>query len=222
MNLTQNMRDSSIAITLPDLNVSISRFYPFKRKHSAGKERWYEKIAVSYTGQMSNSITTKEDRLFHSSLIKDWRNGIQHSIPINANFTLFKFINVNPSFNFVDRMYSNKVTRSWNAITQKEVADTTYGFHNVYNWSMSLSMSTKLYGFYVPNRKIFGDKIRAIRHVVTPSVSLNYAPDFGTARYGYYQTYQKTDAAGNVSLVEYSPYKDNIYGVPGRGRTTLK
>ena len=219
MNLTQNMRDSSIAITLPDLNVSISRFYPFKRKHSAGKERWYEKIAVSYTGQMSNSITTKEDRLFHSSLIKDWRNGIQHSIPINANFTLFKFINVNPSFNFVDRMYSNKVTRSWNAVTQKEVADTTYGFHNVYNWSMSLSMSTKLYGFYVPNRKIFGDKIRAIRHVVTPSVSLNYAPDFGTARYGYYQTYQKTDAAGNVSLVEYSPYKDNIYGVPGRGRT---
>jgi hypothetical protein len=219
MNLTQNMRDSSIAITLPDLNVSISRFYPFKRKHAAGKERWYEKIAVSYTGQMSNSITTKEDRLFHSSLIKDWRNGIQHSIPINANFTLFKFINVNPSFNFVDRMYSNKVTRSWNAITQKEVADTTYGFHNVYNWSMSLSMSTKLYGFYVPNRKIFGDKIRAIRHVVTPSVSLNYAPDFGTARYGYYQTYQKTDAAGNVSLVEYSPYQNNIYGVPGRGRT---
>ena len=219
MNLTQNMRDSSIAITLPDLNVSISRFYPFKRKHAAGKERWYEKIAVSYTGQMSNSITTKEDRLFHSSLIKDWRNGIQHSIPINANFTLFKFINVNPSFNFVDRMYSNKVTRSWNAITQKEEADTTYGFHNVYNWSMSLSMSTKLYGFYVPNRKIFGDKIRAIRHVVTPSVSLNYAPDFGTARYGYYQTYQKTDAAGNVSLVEYSPYQNNIYGVPGRGRT---
>ena len=219
MNLTQNMRDSSIAITLPDLNVSISRFYPFKRKHAAGKERWYEKIAVSYTGQMSNSITTKEERLFHSSLIKDWRNGIQHSIPINANFTLFKFINVNPSFNFVDRMYSNKVTRSWNAVTQKEVADTTYGFHNVYNWSMSLSMSTKLYGFYVPNRKIFGDKIRAIRHVVTPSVSLNYAPDFGTARYGYYQTYQKTDAAGNVSLVEYSPYRDNIYGVPGRGRT---
>ena len=219
MNLTQNMRDSSIAITLPDLNVSISRFYPFKRKHAAGKERWYEKIAVSYTGQMSNSITTKEERLFHSSLIKDWRNGIQHSIPINANFTLFKFINVNPSFNFVDRMYSNKVTRSWNAVTQKEVADTTYGFHNVYNWSMSLSISTKLYGFYVPNRKIFGDKIRAIRHVVTPSVSLNYAPDFGTARYGYYQTYQKTDAAGNVSLVEYSPYQNNIYGVPGRGRT---
>ena len=127
----------------------------------------------------------------------------------------FKFINVNPSFNFVDRMYSNKVTRSWNAVTQKEEADTTYGFHNVYNWSMSLSMSTKLYGFYVPNRKIFGDKIRAIRHVVTPSVSLNYAPDFGTARYGYYQTYQKTDAAGNVSLVEYSPYQNNIYGVPG-------
>ena len=84
---------------------------------------------------------------------------------------------------------------------------------------MSLSMATKLYGFYVPNRKIFGDKIRAIRHVVTPSVSLNYSPDFGSARYGYYQTYQKTDAAGNVSLVEYSPFQNNIYGVPGHGRT---
>ena len=214
MNLSQNMRDSSIAVTLPDFNVSISRFYPFKRNHAVGKERWYEKIAMSYTGQMSNSIATKEERLFNSSLIKDWRNGIQHNIPINANFTLFKFININPSFNFVDRMYTNKVTRSWNAVTQKEVADTTYGFHNIYNWSMSLSMATKLYGFYVPNRKIFGDKIRAIRHVVTPSVSLNYSPDFGSARYGYYQTYQKTDAAGNVSLVEYSPFQNNIYGVP--------
>lgn len=218
-NLSQNMRDSTISMTLPDLNISISRFYPFRRKHAAGDERWYEKIAMSYTGQFSNSINTKENKLMHSSLIKDWRNGFQHNIPISANFTLFKYINLNPSFNFTDRMYTNKVTKSWNERTQTEVADTTYGFHNVYNWNLSLSASTKVYGFWKPNRKLFGDKVQAIRHVITPTVSFSYAPDFSASRYGYYQTYQKTDADGNVSLVQYSPYQDELYGVPGRGRT---
>ena len=218
-NLSQNMRDSTISMTLPDLNISISRFYPFRRKHAAGDERWYEKIAMSYTGQFSNSINTKENKLMHSSLIKDWRNGFQHNIPISANFTLFKYININPSFNFTDRMYTNKVTKSWNERTQTEVADTTYGFHNVYNWNLSLSASTKIYGFWKPNRKLFGDKVQAIRHVITPTVSFSYAPDFSASRYGYYQTYQKTDADGNVSLVQYSPYQNELYGVPGRGRT---
>ena len=218
-NLSQNMRDSTISLTLPDLNISISRFYPFRRKHAAGDERWYEKIAMSYTGQFSNSINTKENKLMHSSLIKDWRNGFQHNIPISANFTLFKYINLNPSFNFTDRMYTNKVTKSWNERTQTEVADTTYGFHNVYNWNLSLSASTKIYGFWKPNRKLFGDKVQAIRHVITPTVSFSYAPDFSASRYGYYQTYQKTDADGNVSLVQYSPYQNELYGVPGRGRT---
>lgn len=218
-NLNQNMRDSTIAMTLPDLNISISRFYPFRRKNVTGKERWYEKISMSYTGQFSNSITTKEDKLMHSNLIKDWRNGMEHSIPISANFTLFNYININPSFNFTDRMYTNKIMRSWDEATQKEVADTTYGFHNVYNWNLAVSASTKLYGFWVPNRKIFGDKIVAIRHVITPQVSFSYAPDFGASRYGYYETYQKTDADGNVSLVQYSPYQSSLYGVPGRGKT---
>ena len=218
-NLSQNMRDSTISMTLPDLNISISRFYPFRRKHAAGDERWYEKIAMSYTGQFSNSINTKENKLMHSSLIKDWRNGFQHNIPISANFTLFKYINLNPSFNFTDRMYTNKVTKSWNERTQTEVADTTYGFHNVYNWNLSLSASTKIYGFWKPNRKLFGDKVQAIRHVITPTVSFSYAPDFSASRYGYYQTYQKTDADGNVSLVQYSPYQNELYGVPDRGRT---
>lgn len=218
-NLSQNMRDSTISMTLPDLNISISRFYPFRRKHAAGDERWYEKIAMSYTGQFSNSINTKENKLIHSSLIKDWRNGFQHNIPISANFTLFKYINLNPSFNFTDRMYTNKVTKSWNERTQTEVADTTYGFHNVYNWNLSLSASTKIYGFWKPNRKLFGDKVQAIRHVITPTVSFSYAPDFSASRYGYYQTYQKTDADGNVSLVQYSPYQNELYGVPSRGRT---
>lgn len=221
-NLSQNMRDSSIQITLPDLNISLSRFYPFKRKHLVGKERWYEKISMSYTGQLANSISTKEDKLLHSNLIKDWKNAFQHTIPVQANFTLFNYINVTPSFNFTDRMYSKKVTRGWDNTLQKEVVrDTTYGFHNVYNWSMSVGASTKLYGFWVPNRKLFGDKIQAIRHVITPQVTFSYSPNFGARRYGYYDSYQYTDASGNVKLVEYSPYQDELYSVPGKYKTEM-
>ena len=219
MNLSQNVKDSTIAMTLPDLNISISRFYPFKRKKAAGNERWYEKISMSYTGQLSNSITTKEDKLLHSSLTRDWRNGMKHNIPISGNFTLFGYLNINPSLNFSDRMYTNKVQKSWDDVRQVEVNDTIDGFYNIYDWNMSISASTKLYGFFIPSRKIFGDKIQAIRHVFTPQVSFSYAPDFSASRYGYYETYQKTDKDGNVSLVEYSPYSGGLYGVPGKGKT---
>ena len=219
MNLNQNMRDSTIALTLPDLNISFSRFYPFKRKKMAGKERWYEKISMSYTGHFSNSITAKESEILSKSLIKDWKNGMQHSIPISGNFTILNYININPSFNLTDRTYTHKVMQSWNEQQQTVVNDTTYGFYNVYNWNLSLSASTKLYGMYLPSRKLFGDKIYAIRHVLTPSVSFSYAPDFSASRYGYYETYQKTNADGTVSLVEYSPYQGQLYGVPGKGKT---
>ena len=218
-NLSQNMRDSSIAMTLPDLNISISRFYPFRRKHAAGAERWYEKISMSYTGQFSNSINTTEDHLMHANLIKEWNNGFQHSIPVSGNFTLFNYLNVSPTFNFKDRMYTRKVEQSWDELNQTTVNDTTYGFHNVYDWNLSLALSTKIYGFWTLNKKIFGDKIQAIRHVLTPQVSFNYAPDFSSSRYGYYKTYQRTNSDGSVDLVQYSPYQGNLYGVPGTGKT---
>ncbi len=218
-NLSQNMRDSTISMTLPDLNISLSRFYPFKRKHAVGDEKWYEKISVSYTGQISNSINTKEDKLMHANLIKDWRNGWNHNIPISGNFTLFNYINVSPTFNFHDRMYSHRVEQSWDAAKQEVKNDTIYGFNNVYDYNFSIGLSTKLYGFFIPSRKIFGDKIQAIRHVITPTVSFSYAPDFSSSRYGYYKTYQRTNADGSVDLVEYSPYTGQLYGVPGKGKT---
>ena len=212
-NLTQNMRDSSIAVTLPDLSISLSRFYPFRRKHQVGKERWYEKISMSYTGQISNSITTKENQLFKSNLIKDWRNGFQHRIPIDATFQLFKYINISPSFSFRDIMYATRVNRSWDRELQREVADTTYGFYNLYDWNVGISANTTLYGFYKP-LKFLGKKIQAIRHVFKPSISFSYAPDFTTSRYGYRKQYERVDAAGNSSWVSYSPYSGGIYGYP--------
>ncbi len=219
MNVSQNMRDSTIDLTFPDINISVARFYPFKRKKMAGAQKWYEKISISYTGQLSNRISTKENKLMSSSLSRDWRNGMQHSIPISGTFTAFNYLNITPSFTLTDRMYTNKIMRSWDEKNQREVADTVDGFYNIYNWRMSLSASTTMYGFYVPWRKLFGDKIIAIRHVFKPQVSFNYAPDFSSSRYGYYTTYQKTDANGNVSLVEYSPYANGIFGAPGRGKT---
>lgn len=213
-NLTQSLRDSSVSMTLPDLSISLNRFYPFRRKHQAGKERWYEKISMSYTGSLSNSINTKEDKLFKSNLVKDWRNGMQHRIPIDATFQVFKYINISPQFSFRDIMYTNRVMRSWDETTQKEVADTTYGFYNLYDWSLGVSANTTLYGFYKPWRKLFGDKIIAVRHVFKPSVSFSYAPDFTSSHYGYQRTYVKTDANGEVSTVTYSPYSGGIYSYP--------
>ena len=216
MNIAQNMRDSTIGMTLPDLNISVARFYPFKRKKLAGKEKWYEKISMQYTGSLSNKINTKEDKFMHSNLIKDWQNGMEHRIPVQANFMLFDVININPSFNFTDKMLATKYKRSWDEDAQVEKIDTLHGFYNIYDWNLSVSATTKLYGMFIPNRKIFGDKINVIRHVVTPTVSFTYAPGFGSARYGYYDTYQKTDANGNVTLVEYSPYNGTMYSVPSK------
>ena len=218
-NLSQNMRDSTIAMTLPDLNISVSRFYPFRRKKLAGKQHWYEKISMTYTGQLSNSISTKESQLMHSNLIKDWRTGMMHTLPVSATFQLFKYINVSPSFNFRDRMYTNKVMQSWDMDNQSLVRDTLYGFYNVYNWDASLSASTTMYVFFKPWRSLFGDKIKMIRHVLKPTLSYSYAPDFGSSSYGYYDSYVKTDAHGNVSTVTYSPFASSLYGVPGRGKT---
>ena len=218
-NLSQNMRDSSIAVTLPTLNISLNRFNPFKRKKMAGKERWYEKIALSYTGTLTNSINTKENLLFKSNLIKDWRNGMRHQVPISASFSVLNYINVTPSFNFTDRMYTNKVMQSWDASRQAVVRDTVYGFYNVYNYNMSISANTKLYGMYTPLPWFGGKKIQAIRHVFTPTVSFSYAPDFSKSRYGFYDTYVKTDSKGNVSTVQYSPFSGSTYGTVGSGMT---
>lgn len=218
-NLAQNMRDSTLAVTLPSLNISLQRFYPFKRKKMVGAERWYEKIAMSYTGTLSNSITAKESEIMQKSLVKDWRNGMRHQVPVSASFTVANYINITPSFSFTDRMYSNKIMQSWNDQTMAVERDTLYGFYNVYNYNLSVSANTKLYGMYTPLPWFGGKKIAAIRHVFTPSVSFSYAPDFGATRFGFWDSYVRTDRNGNVSTVTYSPYSSGMYGTASRGKT---
>ena len=216
-DVAQNMRDSILEMTLPNMSISLTRFYPFKRKNVAGKERWYEKINMSYTGTFNNRIRTKESQLLHSSFTKDWQNYMRHSIPIQASFTAFGYLSITPSFNITDQTSFIKQSKRWDEVNQQEITDTISGFYNVYNWDMSVSLSTKLYGYWIPNRKLFGDKIDQIRHVITPRVSFSYHPDYSASRYGYYETYQKTDADGNVSLVEYSPYNVGGVSAPSKG-----
>ena len=219
MNISQSVQDSTLSLTLPTLNVSLSKKYPFKRKKRAGDERWYEKISLSYNGQMSNSISTKENLLFKSNLIDDWRNGVKHSIPINATFQLFDFINITPSFSYTERWYFKKINKDWDEVTNKVVNDTVHGFHRVYNYNVALSANTTLYGFYKPAGFMKNCRINTIRHVFKPSVSFTYAPDFGDYRYGYYDTYVYTDEYGEARTVEYSPYQGAMYGIPSKGRT---
>ena len=214
-NITQNTRDSSISVTLPDLNLSLNRIYPFKRKKMVGEERWYEKISLQYTGRLTNSISTKDDLIMKQGLNK-WNNGMQHNIPVSATFTLFKYFNLVPSFNYTERWYTRKVMQNYDPVSHVVVRDTVNGFNRVYNYNMSLQLNTKLYGFFKP-WKMFGDKVEMIRHVFTPSVSFSYAPDFGHSRYGYYDTYTYTDEKGEVRTVEYSPYQGMAFGVPGKG-----
>jgi len=192
MLINQITKDSTISLTLPNINVSMSRIFPFKRKNAVGKERWYEKISMSYTGTLENSIYTKENKLLTSSFTRDWRNSMKHNIPISATFDLFKYINISPTINYSERWYLQSVNKTWDNTRQKEKTDTVSGFNRVYDFNMGVSASTKLYGFFIPIRSIFGDKIDRIRHVLTPTVGFSYMPNFGDSMWGFYGTYTQS------------------------------
>lgn len=226
--ITQRLKDSTLDIRLPNLSVSMSRLYPFKRKVKTGEDRWYEKIAMTYSMRFSNSIVTKEAEFKNKNLIKDWRNGIQHDASISAPFTLWKYVTINPSFTFVDRMYSNKTIKYYDPSVQNKdgsygavVADTLYGFYNVYNYSSSVSLNTTLYGFYKPAPFFKNAKLVAVRHLLTPSISFSYTPDFGQAKYRAWDSYMQPDEKSPTGFtkVDYSPFERNLYGTTGRMRS---
>ncbi len=236
-SIQQRTKDSTMSLTLPDLSVNMSRVYPFKRKKALGKEKWYEKISMSYTGNARIAVSNiKEDKILHSNFLRDWQTGMKHSIPISASFTLFKYINVSPSINLTDRMYFQRIDQIWDDQIQALTRDTTNGFYNVFDFNVGVSLSTKLYGFYMPIRKLFPKgKVEAFRHVITPSISFSYHPDFGKSFWGYYGSYdqpiytnetdehgrkiQKVDEEGNPIFMHqtYSRFSNGIYGNAGQG-----
>ena len=218
LNVSQRTQDSTLSVSFPNFTLTMSQIYPFKRKKAVGEERWYEKIRMSYSGQFQNSLTAKQDEFFKKNLIKDWRNGMRHTVPISATFNLFKYINITPQISLTDRMYTNKVRRQWDPNAAAEVCDTTYNFYNVWDFSASMSLATKLYGFYQP-LPFLGNKVKMIRHVLTPTISFSASPDFSSSFFGYYDSYNYVDVNGNEKTRKYSLFPNSLFGVPGQGKT---
>ena len=218
-NISQRSSDSTLTVSFPNLTLTMSQTAPFKRKHAVGEEKWYEKIKLSYTGVFQNSLTAGQNEFFKKSLVKDWRNGMRHTIPISATFNIFDYINVTPSVSINDRMYTSKIRQQWDPAASAVVRDTTYSFYNIFDFSASVALDTKIYGFFKP-WKIFGDKVQMIRHVLTPTISFTGAPDFSTPFWGYYGTYAYTNPmTGKLVNTKYSYFSHGVYGSVGEGKT---
>lgn len=216
-NIAQRTQDSTLSVSFPNVTVSLSQVYPFKRKKAIGAAKWYEKIKLSYTGLLQNSLTSKQDEFFKKSLVKDWRNGMKHSVPISATFNVFNYINITPSISLTDRMYTTKVRRHWDEEQAIERMDTSYNFYNVWDFSASVSMDTKVYAFFQPLGFI-GKKIKMVRYVLTPSVSFTGAPDFSSKFFGYYGSYRYVDTRGQELEKKYSYFPNALFGTPSQGR----
>ncbi len=219
-NVSQRSSDSTLTVSFPNFTVTMAQTTPFKRKKAVGAEKWYEKIKISYSGRFQNSLTAKENQFFHKNLVKDWRNGISHVVPISATFNVFKYINVTPNITLTDRMYTSKIKQAWDPNASAVVRDTTYSFYNLFDFSVSLSLSTKLYGFYKP-LKFMGDKLQMVRHVMTPTISLSATPNFGSKFWGYFGDYSYTDAQGVMRQVHYPYFQHGIFGQPQNGKSGI-
>ena len=215
MAVSQNSKTQAISATLPNVSFNVSKFFPLKRKVKMGQDRWYEKISMSLSSKMTNSISTKEGEMFTRETFNSMRNGIQHSIPVQASFTLFNHLNITPNANYTERWYFKKVERQWNPETNKvETLDPEYGFYRLYNYNAGVSMSTTIYGMWQVKEKYKDFKLQAIRHTINPQVSFSYTPNFGNQKYGYFQTIQ-SDSTGRTTT--YSPYSENAFGTPSSG-----
>ena len=213
MGISQNSQTRAISVNFPNMVFNVARVYPFKRKEAVGKQRWYEKISFTYTGKLTNSASAPESEIFTKQTLKNMKNGIEHSIPVSSSFTLFKYINLTPSFNYTERWYFKRQMQEWNPTTNKiDKLDPEYGFYRIYNYNASVSLNTTIYGMWQMKSKTA--KVQAVRHTITPSVGASYVPDFGNQKYGFYKVVQ-ADSLGGYTV--YSPYSDNAYGVPGRG-----
>ncbi len=179
MSVSQNSRDKSYMISFPNAVVNMSRINPFKRK-SGGKQRWYEKIALSYTGTLGNSVTAKEEDLFKDEMFRNMKYGIKHAVPVSTSLNVFNYINISPNFNYTERWYFRRIDRSFDDGQMQR--DTTYGFHRVYDFNAAVSASTTVYGTYTIKSPTFF--LRAVRHTITPTVGMNFTPDFGDPKYG--------------------------------------
>ncbi len=216
---SQSSRDSSYSFTLPNITFSVSTFYPFKRKVRVGKERFYEKISLGYNTSFQNKINFKAKEFGQEGFLDKFQNGMSHNFSIGLpNFQLFNYINVNPSVSYAQNWQFRKKDYVYNPDTDKveERPGTQFNtFGITQRYSGSIALSTRLYGMFQ-----FGSwrKIQAIRHVISPSLSMNFAPELGTYANGY-RTLTYTDVNGNEKSYDYNIYQGNLNGPPSKGRS---
>ena len=216
---SQNSRDSSYSFTLPNLTLSVSRFYPFKRKNRVGKERFYEKFSLGYNTSFQNKINFKASEFNKPGFWDKFQNGMTHNFQIGLpNFTLLKYINVTPSVSYGMNWFFRKTEKEYNPDSRRveDIKGKAFGtFGATHNYSGSISMSTRLYGMFN-----FGKhrKLQAIRHVVTPSVSASFSPEKGTYFNGW-RTLTYIDKSGKPQAQDYNIYAGNVGSYPGKGKT---
>ena len=217
----QNTISHIVNVSLPEVNFTVNRFNPFTSKNRVGPLKWYNNISMNYSMNAKNIVTMPDSVFFTGATLENMKNGIKHSMPISSPIKLLKFFNWTNSINLNDRMYLQSYRKYWSndtlftgndTVVGYLVKDTIHGFNNIFDFSFSSSLNTKFYGMIQFGKKF---PITAIRHVVTPSVSFSYSPDYSTDFWGYYDSY--IDANGNE--VVYSKYEGSLYGGPPSGRS---
>ena len=202
---SQNTQTSEINMTLPDLQYSVDRIYPFVGKDGV-KKGFFKNINLLYNLSGKNSFVTTDSLFFKSAMFNDAKIGMQHSIPLSTNFKLFKYFSGSASANYEEVWYLKTIQRGYNADQSKVVDQTINGFDAYRTYNFSSSLGTTIYGTFN-----FGEnkKIKSIRHVMRPSLSYGYTPSFEK----YYDTYA-TDASGTMTD-EYTRFEGGIFGAPG-------
>ena len=208
----QNVQTRELQLWLPQVNFSVNTFYPFRKKKKTGAMKWYDNINISYNLNAQNYINTYDSLILTPKIFDMMQNGISHSIPIKSSVKILKFINWTNSINLNERWYFQSVNQQWfnGSDTSYIKKDTVRRFQMAHEMSYSSAISTKIYGIYQFKK----GALQAIRHVLTPSVSFVYHPDFGSKLWGYYK-YAQIDSAGNT--MRYSIFQNGIYGSPPDG-----
>ncbi len=213
-NHSQNTLNKTIEIVLPQIAFSVNQFYPFRRKNPVGKMRWYEQISMKYNLDAENRYNTYDSLLFKPGWEKQMKNGIRHSFPINGTFRVLKFFNWTNGITINDRMYVSTIRKRYvtpepgDSIMGYYKTDTVFGFANAFDASFSSSINTRIYGMY----QFKNGPLVAIRHMMTPSVTFSYTPDWGSPSLGYWR-YIENDT-NTVNPQKYSIFQNGIYGGP--------
>ncbi|MCB0804756.1 MAG: LPS-assembly protein LptD [Bacteroidales bacterium] len=218
---SQNTITRQMTLNLPSLSFSVNRFYPFRAKKISGKLKWYENIAVNYSMAADNRLDTYDSLLFSGNIGKDLKNGLKHNVSVSSgSIKLLKHLVWSNTFNYTERWYTQKHVKSWQSdslyfnegsVGGSVGTDTIYGFNTVRDFNIGTSLSTKVYGMFAYKK----GPVKAIRHVLTPSLSFRYTPDFSTQEWGYYRYYIND----NGETVKYSPYDGFIYGTAPSGKS---